>query len=112
MVERTWNPPPAPKPTPYLTALTYHYIFRPPIPLYHPIPLNPCSLPFNHSKFVHPFPGPFRKEECDIVSEGAICLFDGRKVLLPDAVPKVRKRKKKSREGESMRGREHERERS
>ena len=27
-------------------------------------------------------------EECDMVVNGAICLFNGRKVLLPDAVPK------------------------
>jgi hypothetical protein len=30
----------------------------------------------------------FSKEECDIVAPGAICLFDGKKVLLPDAVQK------------------------
>eukprot|EP00753_Platysulcus_tardus_P015066 PLAT4752.1.p2 GENE.PLAT4752.1~~PLAT4752.1.p2 ORF type:complete len:388 (+),score=184.41 PLAT4752.1:30-1166(+) len=27
-------------------------------------------------------------EECDLVSSGAVCLFDGQKVLLPDAAPK------------------------
>ena len=29
---------------------------------------------------------PFKKQECDILAPGAICLFDGKKVLLPDAV--------------------------
>ena len=29
---------------------------------------------------------PFSEDECDIVAPGAICLFDGKKVLLPDAV--------------------------
>ena len=28
----------------------------------------------------------FKKQECDILAPGAICLFDGKKVLLPDAV--------------------------
>ena len=28
----------------------------------------------------------FKKQECDILAPGAICLFDGKKVLLPDAI--------------------------
>jgi len=31
---------------------------------------------------------PFKEEECDLMANGAICLFGGRKVLLPDALPK------------------------
>lgn len=33
-------------------------------------------------------PGPFRREECDIIAEGSICLFNGKKVLMADATPK------------------------
>lgn len=33
-------------------------------------------------------PGPFRKDECDIIAEGSICLYNGRKVLMAEATPK------------------------
>ena len=76
----------------FFVFLSLHFPTKTSIPKNDRLEINHFN---NHSLSLNTFnnnnriSAPFSEDSnCDVVADGAICLFEGRKVLLPDAAPK------------------------